>query len=525
MPASVARKSRTAVPKTTSGILVHVDPRSLLSHPGNLRTDLGDLAELEASIAANGVVQALTLLPDGVGYRILAGHRRAAAAAAVLDSGRWPDGRPATVPGLVRTDLVDAAADQVAVMLVENDADQRIPLTMTERAAGYAQLAAFDLDAAEIGRRVGKSTTHVAATLGLSGMSSAVQANADAGRLSLEDVAALTEFEDDPKAVTRILQDAATSWGIKHRMADERRKRADATATRNLRAELDAAGVTVVAKPKGWPYNCAAARPEDLIDPATREAPDRDAVRASDGFAAFIDTAISPPKAVVICLDPAQRGYIRTTHTSYRSPDQIAAAEAAHEAKQARLAALDDAATIRRRFLVETYGTAKAAKVLFVEAVRAAVEDPDRIDRGDADLVQALAGGDIRATGEAKLDRLSRLLVARWIAGQEDNLAMLTRNGPGWRRDPAAALAWLDRLVEAGYELAAAEAEARAEIEAALVQDQQDDGDDVDEGIDDEVDEGVANDSVDGAVNGGSASSRASVAVDQEGRADARPVE
>lgn len=244
---------------------------------------------MEASIAAHGVVQALTLLPDGDGYRILAGHRRAAAAA-VLDSGRWLDNRPVTVPDIVRADLADTAADQVAVMLVENDADQRIPLTMTDRVAGYAQLAAFDLDTGEIARRVGKSKTHVTNTLRLGGMSSVVQANADAGRLSLEDVAALAEFDDDPKAATRILQDAGSSWGMKHRMADERRKRSDAARAQELQAELAEAGVKVVARPKGWPYQCAATRPADLIDPATDKPLDPDAVKTTDGFAAFIDT-------------------------------------------------------------------------------------------------------------------------------------------------------------------------------------------------------------------------------------------
>jgi ParB/RepB/Spo0J family partition protein len=249
--------------ETAQAVLVHVDPRTLLVHPGNLRTDLGDLAELEASIAANGVVQALTLLPDGDGYRILAGHRRAAAAVAVLDSGRWPAERPETMPGIVRADLAEAAAQQVAVMLVENDADQRTPLTVTERAAGYAQLVAFDLDAAEIGRRVGKSAAHVESALRLGRMNATVQAHADAGRLSLEDVAELVEFDDDPKVQARILEDAGSPWGIRHRMADERRRRADRKAEQDLRVELAEAGVAVVAKPKGWPF-------EARIDSADR---------------------------------------------------------------------------------------------------------------------------------------------------------------------------------------------------------------------------------------------------------------
>jgi ParB-like chromosome segregation protein Spo0J len=446
------------------GVLVHVDPRTLLVHPGNLRTDLGDLTGLRASIAANGVIQALTLIPDGDGYRILAGHRRAAAAVAVLEAGEWPARRPPTVPGLVRADLAAALVEQVAVMLVENDEDQRVALTVSQRAAGYAQLTAFDLDPAEIARRVGRSRAHVEAALTLRRTAAVVRDHADAGRLTLDDVAALAEFDDDPKAVARILKDAGSPWGIRHRMADERRKRTDATRERELRAELADEGVRVVARPKGWPYDCAAARAVDLTDPATGGRLDPDEVRTKDGFAAFIDTHVSPPAAVVICLDPEGRGYVRTAHTSYRSAQQRAAEEAARQAQEVRNAALADAREVRERFLADTYGSAKAAKVLFVDALRATVEDPDCVERGDAELVRALAGGDVRATAEAKVDRLSRLLVARWVAGQEDNLAQVAVHGPGWRRDPGQALAWLQRLVAAGYELSEVEVQVRAEL-------------------------------------------------------------
>lgn len=57
--------------------------------PGNVREDLGDLSGLAASIAAQGVLEALTVVPhtrvadDGTatgGHQLVAGHRRAAAA-------------------------------------------------------------------------------------------------------------------------------------------------------------------------------------------------------------------------------------------------------------------------------------------------------------------------------------------------------------------------------------------------------------------------------------------------------------
>jgi ParB family chromosome partitioning protein len=104
-------------------------------------------------------------------------------------------------------------ADQVVAMPNQNDEAQRVPLLATERAAGYAQLVAFDLTQAGIGRRTGHRSTEVRAALRLHTMSDTARHAADTGNLSLTDVEALSEFDDDPKAIERILKDAGTSWG------------------------------------------------------------------------------------------------------------------------------------------------------------------------------------------------------------------------------------------------------------------------------------------------------------------------
>src|SRR3954454_3027945 len=81
--------------------LVWLDPRELAVHPRNIRDDLGDLSGLADSIASQGVLEALTVIPhpaaDGTpGNQIVAGHRRAAAA--ILAG-------VTTVPCLLRPDL------------------------------------------------------------------------------------------------------------------------------------------------------------------------------------------------------------------------------------------------------------------------------------------------------------------------------------------------------------------------------------------------------------------------------------
>ena len=93
--------------------LVHLDPRVLAANPANIRTNLGDLGPLAASIVAVGVLEPLVVIPDGNGgHRIVAGHRRNNAAILA---------EQATVPCIVRPDL--AAADATAAlvaMIVEN---------------------------------------------------------------------------------------------------------------------------------------------------------------------------------------------------------------------------------------------------------------------------------------------------------------------------------------------------------------------------------------------------------------------
>ena len=107
--------------------LVWLDPRGLAVHPRNIRDDLGDLSGLADSIAAQGVLEALTVIPhvaaDGTpGHQLVAGHRRAAAA---ILAGLT------AVPCVLRPDLAldgaaadgDRAAQAAAVAVYAGDPD------------------------------------------------------------------------------------------------------------------------------------------------------------------------------------------------------------------------------------------------------------------------------------------------------------------------------------------------------------------------------------------------------------------
>lgn len=473
------------------GYLVHLDPTILLGHRKNLRTNLGDLTELTGSIASEGVMQAITVLPepDGV-YRVVAGHRRTAAAAEALAAGTWPAGMSRTVPCLVRPDLVGRPIDQVLMMLGENE--HRRGLAPSEEAEGYAQLAAFDLPPEEIARRTSRPLPHVKTSLRLHALPAAAKRHADAGRLTLEDVTALEEFADDPAVLERCLNAAGNSWGVKHEISEARRKRQVAAEYRKVHAGLLAADVKVVPKPKGWERNESQAAELSGLRGQDGKPVDLDAVKTLNGFAAFIETNHYGAHAVYVCLDPDGMGLKRTRHTNYRSAQERAAAAAEAKAKEGFLAALVDSNKVRREFLVEVWGSLAGAQSVFTEALRLAVTRPGHLVRSDTDMVSAIAGADVEDGATATHDRLVRLLVARWVCAEEDNVMAVARSMRSFSAVPERLLRWFDRLVEAGYMLSAAEASLREQVQAhfeaesARDDDQDEDQDDRDQDEDDQ---------------------------------------
>lgn len=114
-------------------------------HPRNVRHDLGDLRELAASIAADGILVPLMAERRGDVLRILHGHRRAAAA---------EQAGLRTVPCVVVPEHTDEQA--IVLMLAENTrrqgltpAEKRDAVTVLHEQHGYS--------IAEIAERLGVS--------------------------------------------------------------------------------------------------------------------------------------------------------------------------------------------------------------------------------------------------------------------------------------------------------------------------------------------------------------------------------
>lgn len=138
---------RQQVAGTTGARAAMLPTTRLVPHPKNVRSSLGDLDELTASIRSVGLVQPLVVTPldrDDERFVVMAGHRRLAAAKRV----------PLLhVPCVIRPDLAEHHA--VEVMLVENL--QRLQLNPIEEAQGYAVL-----------RHMGRTQTQISVQLGVS---------------------------------------------------------------------------------------------------------------------------------------------------------------------------------------------------------------------------------------------------------------------------------------------------------------------------------------------------------------------
>ena len=146
-----------------------------------------ELADLEASIRANGLLQPVTVRTAANGYELIAGERRFRAVQRV----GWTE-----IPAIVRgeADVDDKTA--LTLALVENL--QRADLNPIEEAEGYQQLIAqFSLTQQEVAEVVGKDRSTVANVLRLLALPAAVRRMVREGQLTLGHARALLALGDD----------------------------------------------------------------------------------------------------------------------------------------------------------------------------------------------------------------------------------------------------------------------------------------------------------------------------------------
>jgi ParB family chromosome partitioning protein len=449
-------------------------------HPRNPRRDLGDLAELTASIKDAGIRSPLHVLDDVEQdrYIVVAGHRRLAAAKAAGLK---------TVPAIVRRDVkTDAAA--LVEMAVENL--NRADLTPIEEAVLFEQLQIAGMKPTAIAKKTGRKKQTVEARLALMTLPEPAREAVHGAQLSLEDAAALVEFADDPAEVARLTKAAGTQ-NFRWDLQNARNRRSNAKAREATRAALTAAGVTIVDQPNDWWMKTLRGVMSGLVDvPDGASSEQADEIRRAahadcPHHAAYIETNGTPN---YLCLTPS-------VHSGGGDPDDEQETDAEHAARMSRASSspgqssaadhaavlakqakeredCETAAGIRKAFIVEHATNARQISALAADDLgrlwaHHAIEFYVEVDPATAADFFAL---DLTEAQRDDVDEAAKLvqhyvekrtgaqaLLAALAAVHEDNLS---RAG-NWGTWPTASIApgsterrWLDFLVdELGYDL------------------------------------------------------------------------
>lgn len=430
---------------------LEVDPNELLLG-SNVRFDRRIDKEFLASIEEHGVLQPIIGYRDAEGRIVVRyGSRRTVAA---IQVGR------ASVPVVVGASPDDV--DRIATQVAENESRQA--LSTTETVAAMQQLAAFGLSAAAIARKTGAKRQKVTTALAVSGSELATAA-ADRYELTLDQAAAVADFESDPEAVKALV--AATRTGqFDHVVQRLRDDRAEAEAVQAARAELVAAGVVVIDRTEfSWPgarLDNMGIRVEEHLGCA--------------GHAAFLGWSLEDgrrvPSAVYVCSDAVAHGHIdKTARAAAPEKRAMTDEEKAERKRVIRLnRAWSSATQVRRDFLAgfAMRKSAPAGAELFVltallsgdHEIKQAMEAHWPMLRaaigvgGAADNAPAwIAGGQecaalIEALSSAPAKRVLVVLVAAIVMAWE------AKTGPHtWRQRSAQAERYLTQLAAWGYQL------------------------------------------------------------------------
>jgi ParB family transcriptional regulator, chromosome partitioning protein len=236
----------TDIPRATDGIDAGFDPSvpidSIRPNPRQVRKKLPNLDELADSIREVGVLEPVTIFPDGEGGWFLKwGHRRHAAAKLAGLT---------TIPA-IKWETADSPGHQLVQLLTENG--QREPVTELEEAEAVQALLALGEKAyssqAKVARALGVPSARVKALVAVGKVPDKVKAKLHEGQITLEAAEDLAEFADYPGAVDRLTTAVGTGdwdWMLR----EERQRREMAKQRAALMAQLEKDGVRVIPKPE-----------------------------------------------------------------------------------------------------------------------------------------------------------------------------------------------------------------------------------------------------------------------------------
>lgn len=211
--------------------IVMIPVEKLEPHPNNPRKDLGNLTELIGSIRQKGVLQNLTVVPNGEKYRIIIGHRRHQAA---LEAGL-------TELPVVVAEMTEK--EQQQIMLTENL--QREDLTTIEQADGFQLLMELGATVEEIAKDTGFAESTIYHRLNIAKLSkkSIREAEKEAGgQLKMADYILLEQIED-VKTRNKILEKYGGTSNFKYQVEREAKDEKERNLVKKLEEEAKKKGM------------------------------------------------------------------------------------------------------------------------------------------------------------------------------------------------------------------------------------------------------------------------------------------
>ena len=209
----------------------------------NIRTEVGDITELVASVKTAGVIEPLLVREDD--KLVVCGSRRLAAA---------KKAGLTVVPCLLRA---FTEQERFEAMLIENL--QREDLSPSEEAAAFKRLLDLGVkNQTELAKRLGVSKSHVSKRLSLLDLSEEIRGAVDKGAIKLDVAHQLTRVGDDEELVGELadkLMKTASGQGnspeyvqqaVTHDIDRELARRVREQKVKELRTKLEKAGETIV---------------------------------------------------------------------------------------------------------------------------------------------------------------------------------------------------------------------------------------------------------------------------------------
>jgi ParB-like chromosome segregation protein Spo0J len=466
------------MPTTQTIERVDLDPTTLLVDV-NIRKDAKPDKDFVASIKELGVLVPLVAVRTASGeVRVRFGHRRTLAAIEA--------GLPTVPVDIVGDEATDDEGHIERILGQYAENVHRSGLTTGEKIEVVAQLSAFGVKAGEITKKTRLPKKDVKAAIAVAGSDLARKASERYDFLTLDQAAAVAEFQDDPEAVKHLIV-RAKEGGFAHFVQQLREDRQEKIEIAKAEAQLTKQGITVVERPE-WnspvkPLIQIRRTKKTLTDQAHASCP---------GHAAFVETYFEyddddDPDAeptnsghwiteiTYVCTDPVAHGHLKAAGNAAdanRPKDssvQDAAEEAARQERRRVIAnnkAWRAATEVRREFVKNLMGRTKAPKgaQTFVAMWLADPVSPasNAINHRHSTACDLLGvepssywakpkedGADLAGlVANASLDRAEVLILAMSLGSHEAVMTEQVWRGPSLHHGR-----YLRQLAEWGYEL------------------------------------------------------------------------